>query len=213
LSSSVLEHSGGFRFVRASGAWIWAEQTFALLGFAPGEVVPTRELLLTHVHPEDRPAVEGLLDEALSSGRQGSVWHRLVDTRGAVRQVVTLAAADIGHDGEPVGLTGHVLDVTEPLRLTTAREVDEALEQIGESRPLIEQAKGALMVTYGLDADAAFALLRRYSQLRNVKVRDVARALVEAMGREGGLPGEDRSHLDRFALDLRSQELEVNPGA
>ena len=45
----------------------------------------------------------------------------------------------------------------------------------------IEQAKGALMVTYGLSADAAFALLRFHSQKRNVKIRAIADELTTLM--------------------------------
>ena len=47
--------------------------------------------------------------------------------------------------------------------------------------PAIEQAKGALMVTYGITADAAFALLRFHSQNRNVKVRAIAAQLTALM--------------------------------
>ncbi len=42
------------------------------------------------------------------------------------------------------------------------------------SLPEIEQAKGALMLTYGLTADAAFELLRFHSMNRNVKIRSLA---------------------------------------
>lgn len=47
--------------------------------------------------------------------------------------------------------------------------------------PAIEQVKGALMVTYGLSADAAFNLLRFHSQNRNVKVRAIAGQLTTLM--------------------------------
>ena len=48
------------------------------------------------------------------------------------------------------------------------------LEQKMASLPEIEQAKGALMLTYGLTADAAFQLLRFHSMNRNVKMRSLA---------------------------------------
>ena len=48
------------------------------------------------------------------------------------------------------------------------------LEQKTASLPEIEQAKGALMLTYGLTADAAFELLRFHSMNRNVKIRSLA---------------------------------------
>ena len=46
----------------------------------------------------------------------------------------------------------------------------------------IEQAKGAIMVTYGLTADAAFELLRFHSQTRNVKLRVIAAHLASLLG-------------------------------
>lgn len=55
------------------------------------------------------------------------------------------------------------------------------------SRDLIGQAKGIVMERYKLSADAAFALLSRISQERNIKVRDLA-AEVAATGVVEPLP-------------------------
>jgi hypothetical protein len=75
------------------------------------------------------------------------------------------------------------------------------MELMSQSRPAIEQAKGALMVSYGLDADDAFLLLRRYSQHVNVKLRDVARAVVEALPHRS-LPPGSRADWDALAAEL-----------
>jgi len=47
-------------------------------------------------------------------------------------------------------------------------------------RAVIERAKGILMERHGVDADAAFALLRRHSERRGMKLADVATAVAEA---------------------------------
>ncbi len=47
-----------------------------------------------------------------------------------------------------------------------------------EGRTVIGQAQGVLMERYGLTSEQAFALLRRYSQQRNVKVATLATQLV-----------------------------------
>ena len=57
------------------------------------------------------------------------------------------------------------------------RLTNQLQEAIG-SRSVIEQAKGVLMAREGIDADDAFALLRRESQNRNVKLRDLAADVV-----------------------------------
>ncbi|QIX25547.1 ANTAR domain-containing protein [Nocardioides sp. JQ2195] len=48
-----------------------------------------------------------------------------------------------------------------------------------ESQPVIDQAKGILMARFRLDAEAAFAVLTRLSQDRNIKVREISLAMVE----------------------------------
>jgi transcriptional regulator with GAF, ATPase, and Fis domain len=58
------------------------------------------------------------------------------------------------------------------------------LWQAIESRALIGQAQGMLMARYGLTEEAAFGLLRRYSQTLNVKLAAVAVELT----RTGELP-------------------------
>jgi GAF domain-containing protein len=62
----------------------------------------------------------------------------------------------------------------------------EQLQEALESRAVIERAKGVLMAREGCDADAAFALLRRVSQDRNTKLRDIARIVVEGAAVEPG---------------------------
>ena len=52
-------------------------------------------------------------------------------------------------------------------------------EAIG-SRSVIEQAKGVLMAREGVDPDGAFARLKQLSQHRNVKLRDIAAAIVDS---------------------------------
>jgi GAF domain-containing protein len=62
----------------------------------------------------------------------------------------------------------------------TAFEMSQQLSEAMESRAIIEQAKGMLMAhTPDLSADDAFALLRQASQRENVKLREVARRIVE----------------------------------
>ena len=55
----------------------------------------------------------------------------------------------------------------------------EAVHRLAVTQPAIEQAKGMLMAYYGIDADAAFALLSRWSSERHVKVRDLSRLVVD----------------------------------
>jgi PAS domain S-box-containing protein len=53
------------------------------------------------------------------------------------------------------------------------------------SRPEIDQAKGILMARFGYSADDAFRHLVAVSQKRNVKLREIAREVVEMVQRNG----------------------------
>ena len=163
MTTSIPGATGTFHFSRGTGTWTWSEQVYAIYGFAPGAVLPTTQLILAHQHPEDRAEVEQVLADAFETGTPHTLWHRIRDAHGNSRQVVMLGAGDFADDGALVGFSGILVDLTEAVRRTTAREVDEAMELMSQSRPAIEQAKGALMVTYGLDADDAFLLLRHKS--------------------------------------------------
>ncbi|HEU0285574.1 MAG TPA: GAF and ANTAR domain-containing protein [Nocardioidaceae bacterium] len=59
----------------------------------------------------------------------------------------------------------------------TEAELNTALD----ARKLIGQAQGILMERLGLAPDRAFEVLRRYSQVHNVKLRDVAAHLIASL--------------------------------
>jgi AmiR/NasT family two-component response regulator len=48
------------------------------------------------------------------------------------------------------------------------------------SRDMIGQAKGVIMEPFNLDAVEAFDLLTRLSRQSNIKLTDIARALIES---------------------------------
>jgi AmiR/NasT family two-component response regulator len=72
-------------------------------------------------------------------------------------------------------------------RYLAARDLAAQLEEAMRSRAVIEQAKGVLMARHHVDEDRAFELLRVDSQQRNVKVRVIAREVVES-SRAGAPP-------------------------
>jgi GAF domain-containing protein len=63
-------------------------------------------------------------------------------------------------------------------RYLATRTLTEQLRTALESRPIIDQAKGIIMVLHGFDADQAFASLVEQSQRHNIKLRDVAERMV-----------------------------------
>ena len=121
------------------------------------------------------------------------------------------------HDGHAGGRSnGHRSPLQTPNPngvdlVTVLAEVTNLRAQL-ETLPVIEQAKGILMGRYQIGADAAFALLRRWSSHTNVKLREISRLLVEAAGQpsarspvDGGGPAP--SGLDRLIATLTAGSL------
>ena len=84
----------------------------------------------------------------------------------------------------------HLLARHAAVALASARTT-ENLWQAVDARKLVGQAQGILMERYQLSADQAFAVLMRYSQDNNMKLRAVAEHLVQSRGlpdQKTGLP-------------------------
>jgi len=73
----------------------------------------------------------------------------------------------------------------------TAFDLSQQLSEAMNTRAVIEQAKGMLMAQApGLTPDEAFDLLRRASQRENVKLRDIARGILERRTPREGEQGD-----------------------
>ena len=89
--------------------------------------------------------------------------------------------------------------------------VYEAVRAIAEQRAIIEQAKGMLMFIYGIDADAAFELLRSQSQQHNIKVRLIAEQITKDLHELAqSHPLTQRLSYDRTVLTAHHRITSVN---
>ncbi|MEV6415365.1 GAF and ANTAR domain-containing protein [Kribbella sp. NPDC051718] len=72
----------------------------------------------------------------------------------------------------------HLLAQHAAVAVATARH-EETMARAVDARKLVGQAMGILMERFDLTGDQAFAVLRRYSQDTNTKLRDVAQHLID----------------------------------
>jgi GAF domain-containing protein len=72
----------------------------------------------------------------------------------------------------------HILARHASVAVASARH-EETMAQAVDARKLVGQAMGILMERFDVDGDRAFAILKRYSQDTNTKLRDVAQHLID----------------------------------
>lgn len=167
---------GRFRYFLAGHRWEWSDAVARMHGYKPGQVQPTTELLLQHKHPEDRERVAAVL-ERVTKGKPFSSRHRIIDAAGRTHCVVVAGDRMVDDTGALVGTSGFYVDVTDSLH----SDITNVLSAVADARARLEQAKGVLMITYGISAERAFDILVWRSQEANLKVRDVAGRFLDAV--------------------------------
>jgi diguanylate cyclase (GGDEF)-like protein/PAS domain S-box-containing protein len=99
-----------------TGLGTWSDETYAVLGFAPGEVAAEVDAVIGRVHPGEREAVRGLMRSLRAGQRVPDAVHRLVLSGGEARHVRLLSDLRLDEHGEVVGAFGTVQDITESKR-------------------------------------------------------------------------------------------------
>ncbi|GII98900.1 PAS domain-containing protein [Sediminihabitans luteus] len=176
---------GWYSWDLTTGDIRWSDDMFTIYGFAPGEVVPTTSLIAHHKHPEDRESWAELLDRLRRGPGEYAHWHRVVDVRGESRYVVSVGRATGPDDPGGARVEGYLVDVDGPQSSVTQHEVATTLANFREGAARIEQAKGVIMVLRACDGDDAFEVLRSASNTLNVRLRELARQVVEAAAQGG----------------------------
>jgi hypothetical protein len=204
LAGGAPQRAGWFRFYFSDQRWEWSEQVQRLHGYEPGGVTPTTELVLSHKHPDDRGPVAATIDQILNTHQAFSTRHRIIDTGGQVRSVVVVG--DQLHDdhGAVIGTHGYYVDVSPLPDQEQEDRVTAKLAEITEQRAGIEQAKGMLMLIYGISGEAAFDLLKWLSQEANVKLRPLAEQICEDF-RGAGSSHTSQSDFDHLLLTARER--------
>jgi hypothetical protein len=188
---------GAFRYFRDGGRWEWSDAVAAMHGYAPGRVQPSTALVIAHKHPEDRSGVARLVEAMTAQGRPFSSRHRIVDADGAVRSVLVVGDRLCADDLSVIGCQGFYVDLTDA---GPEPSVDAAIADFTLHRAVIEQAKGILMAVYAISAERAFDILVWRSQETNVKLRTLARQIIDDFTGEIEMPAPVRERADHLLL-------------
>jgi len=136
---------------------------------------------------------ETLVAQDLADDPRWPAWAPAAVSLG-IRSVLGVELVDKAHDrrlgavnlfwDRPRVITCEEVDLAHLIArhaaLALAASIDaEGLRLALDTRKRIGQAQGILMERHGLGEDQAFAVLRRYSQDNNVKLRDLAQHLVD----------------------------------
>jgi ANTAR domain-containing protein len=175
--------TGAYRYDACDDRWTLADTTRDILGLGQDATVDVSTLLGLLVHDEREQASRCVFD-AIERRVPFSSLHHVARPDGP-REV--LVVGETTYDADRLAAVhGHVVDIGALGSDVANDRIDRAVAEVVANRATIEQAKGVLSLTYGIDGDGAIALLRWWSNHRNVKVTVLADRLVSAV-RTGAL--------------------------
>ena len=100
-------------------------------------------------------------------------------------------------DGAVIGSQGFYVDLSD---FEDGGTVDAAIADFTAHRACIEQAKGILMMTYGISAERAFDILVWRSQETNTKLRRLVLQIIRDFTAELRVPSDVRASADQLLL-------------
>jgi PAS domain S-box-containing protein len=108
-----IAHMGNWEWDIRSNTLNWSDETYRIFGMTPGATVPTFDLFLEYVHPDDRDIVQAAVKKALASKKTYSVDHRTLLADGTLRHIHEQGQVFCNDQGEAVRMIGVVQDVTD----------------------------------------------------------------------------------------------------
>ena len=103
----------------------WSDELFEILGLDPGTIRSSGWSIIDVVHPDDKQAVQEVIDVNLSGNTSLSHDYRIVRPDGEVRHIFTVGGAEKNEEGKPVRVYATFMDITERKQAQLALERSE----------------------------------------------------------------------------------------
>jgi PAS domain S-box-containing protein len=178
----------------------WSDEMFRIFGYEPGEIDPTYETLLNHVHAEDANSVGKLLATTFKSFVPYEGEFRINDKQGKLKHLFAKITVKRNPDNMPVALNGFSMDITKRKLAETKLEKNRQ-----EYKSLFDQNPDAV---FSLDLNGMFRNCNNVLESMCAESRD---ALLQSNFRRF-ISEEDQAktiHHFNLALNGEPQRFEV----
>ncbi len=113
LEAQRVARIGSWEFDPAANKITWSAEMFRLTGFDPAGGEPDYQTLMTHYHPDDVPAHDAAVLQALDDGLPFEFDIRILCGEGLIRWGHAAGQAGRDEQGRIVRLFGTMMDITE----------------------------------------------------------------------------------------------------
>jgi PAS domain S-box-containing protein len=181
VEAQRVAHLGSWDWNLESGDQGWSDEAFRILGYEAKEFLPTWNIFMRCIHPDDRSMVDEAVHTSLYTGERFSLDHRIVRPDGCERTLHAEGEVVFGADGEKQRVAGTIQDVTE--------------------RKQAERAREALLASVSHDLKSPLTVIRGHAQLLQMKARRPTTVASEL--------GEGLAKIDAAASRMAAQLTEL----
>ncbi|WP_081980784.1 PAS domain S-box protein [Neosynechococcus sphagnicola] len=130
LQAQRIAHVGSWEFDLTTQKITWSQELFHIFGLDPTQPEPTYPEYLQIQHPDDRPQLQAIVEQAIATGAPYEIEHRLIHPDGAIRYVLGRGEAVRDAQGTVIQLLGTALDITDRKQVEIALQASEARYRI-----------------------------------------------------------------------------------
>ncbi|MFB2968736.1 PAS domain S-box protein [Aerosakkonema sp. BLCC-F183] len=120
---------------------LWSEQTEVIFGFVPASFTGTYETYIDRVHPDDRHYLKATITDTLKEKIPYSIEHRVIWPDGSIRWVATKGDIICDRTGQPIAMSGVVMDITDRKQAEAALRDSEF-----KLRTIVENSTDAIFI-------------------------------------------------------------------
>jgi PAS domain S-box-containing protein len=136
VEAQQLAHIGSWDWDIAGNQVTWSDELYRIYGLEPQQFRASYDGFIEWVHPEDRAAVDEIIQKAFEERQPFDFAHRIVRPDGEVRNIHARGKVMLDAAGRPIRMFGTGRDVTEAKRAEEAlRKSNAMFEGLFEAAP------------------------------------------------------------------------------
>ncbi len=136
IEGEKISHTASWAWNFSTGVAYWSQEHFRIFGFDPEKALPSFQMFLQRIHPDDRGRAEQTIDRAVRGISDFEQEYRIVLPDGSIKYVHTV--------GHPVASESGVLEfIGTAMDVTDLKRAEEMRAAVARERELFAQQRAA----------------------------------------------------------------------